>query len=286
MALYMSRLFGVIMVIVSAIAFGFMPIFARYAFETGVNPLTLLFYRFSIASIIMLIIMFIKKLPFPSGKTVIGLALMGALYVGQSFSYFTALTYASASLVALLLYLYPALVTILAALFLKERITRIQIIALFSALVGTSLIIGFEISGQLLGIMLGIAAAIIYSLYIIASTKIIPKGSVIAGSTVIMIAASVIFGILNCFNGFRNPQTFEGVVYILLIAVVCTAFALVTFFIGVERIGPTNASTISTLEPVITILAAIIFLNEKVYYYNLIGGLLIIVAILMLVRKK
>lgn len=283
--LKVERLFGVMMVAISATAFGFMPIFARFAYTSGTNPLTVLFFRFFIAALIMLGIMLYKGLSFPRGKTLWGLILMGGLgYVGQSFSYFTALTYASASLVALLLYLYPALVTILAALVLKEKVTRLQIIALFVALVGTALIIGFEISGQLIGIILGVLAALIYSVYIIAGSRIIPKGSVIPATTVIMMSAAAVFGIINLFNGLQYPRTIEGMIYILLIAVVGTAIALVTFFIGVEKIGPTSASTISTLEPVVTIIAAVIFLHEKMYSYNFIGGFLILTAIVLLTR--
>jgi len=58
-------------------------------------------------------------------------------YVGQSFCYFTALTMASAGLVAILLYLYPAIVTILSVLLFKERMTGLKILALILALVGT-----------------------------------------------------------------------------------------------------------------------------------------------------
>ena len=166
------------MIAISATAFGLMPVFARFAYASGTNPLTVLFFRFTLAGLLMLVIMAGKKLSFPRGKTLLGLILMGGLgYVGQSFSYFTALTYASASLVALLLYLYPALVTILAVLVLKERITKTQIVALGAALLGTALIIGFEISGQLAGILLGLSAAFIYSIYIIAGSVIIPKGT-------------------------------------------------------------------------------------------------------------
>lgn len=275
------------MIAISATAFGLMPIFARFAYASGAKPLTVLFFRFALAGLLMLPIMKGKKLFFPRGKTLLGLILMGGLgYVGQSFSYFTALIYASASLVALLLYLYPALVTILAVLVLKEKITRTQVVALGAALLGTALIIGFEISGQLAGILLGLSAAFIYSIYIIAGSVIIPKGSVIPATTVIMLSAAGVFGIMNLFTGIQLPQTMEGYIYILLIAVVGTVLALVTFFIGVEKIGPTSASTISTLEPVVTIVAAVIFLDEQFNCLNFIGGVLILGAILILSRNR
>ncbi|NLI93359.1 MAG: DMT family transporter [Peptococcaceae bacterium] len=124
------------------------------------------------------------------------------------------------------------------------------------------------------------------SVYIIAGSVIIPKGNIISSSTVIMLSAGVVFGIINAIQGIHLPQTQEGIIYIILIAVISTVIALITFFMGVERIGPTSTSTISTLEPVVTIIAAVVFLQEKVYWYNLFGGIMILIAVLILSRIK
>ena len=106
----MQHLSGVFLILVSGISFGAAAIFARFAYGAGTNPITLLFLRFGIASICMIFMMLIRRLPLPRGQILFGLVLMGALgYVGQSFCYFTALTLISAGLVALLLYLYPAI---------------------------------------------------------------------------------------------------------------------------------------------------------------------------------
>jgi drug/metabolite transporter (DMT)-like permease len=79
---------------------------------------------------------------------------MGALgYVGQSFSYLSAIKYASAGLVALLLYLYPMFVFILSMLVLHERLTWLKVVALILALTGTALTVD-PAGGQLLGILL------------------------------------------------------------------------------------------------------------------------------------
>ena len=111
----MQHLIGVFFILISGISFGAAAIFARFAYEAGTNPITLLFLRFGIASICMILMMLIRHLPLPRGQILFGLVLMGALgYVGQSFCYFTALTLVSAGLVALLLYLYPAILTLLA----------------------------------------------------------------------------------------------------------------------------------------------------------------------------
>lgn len=83
--------------------------------------------------------------------------LLGAVgYVGQSFCYFTALNYASSSVVSLLLYTYPALVMIGSTIFLKEKITVQKVISLCLALIGAFVIIGAEFHANPTGIVLSV----------------------------------------------------------------------------------------------------------------------------------
>ncbi len=134
-----NRYIGNALIITSAISFGVMPIFARLAYESGADPITVLLLRFGIAAVVMMGIMLFSKTPFPRGLVLLELILLGAIgYVGESLAYFTALTMASPGLVALLLYIYPALVTALSAIFLKEHLTTIKVVALFLALSGTA----------------------------------------------------------------------------------------------------------------------------------------------------
>src|SRR5260370_7934181 len=135
-----QRLIGVLLIIISAASFGTLPIFTRLAYRAGAEPVTLLALRFALASIVMVAIIAARKIPFPRGRTLLGLVLMGAIgYVGQSLAYFTALTMASAALVALLLYLYPPLVTLLSAIFLKEHLTLAKLSSLPFAPLGPPL---------------------------------------------------------------------------------------------------------------------------------------------------
>lgn len=174
----MQYLVGVFLIIISGISFGAAAIFARLAYEAGTSPITLLFLRFGIASSCMIIIMLVRGIPMPHGPIFWGLVLMGAVgYAGQSFCYFTALTLVPAGLVALLLYLYPAIVTVLAIVTLKEPITKWKTLALLFALTGTALTIGPPGGGNILGILLSLGAATIYSVYIIVGSKITKRGT-------------------------------------------------------------------------------------------------------------
>lgn len=283
----MQYLIGVFLILISGISFGAAAIFARFAYEAGTDPITLLFLRFGIASICMILMMVVRRLPLPRGQILLGLVLMGALgYVGQSFCYFTALTLVSAGLVALLLYLYPAIVTVLAMLILKDPISKWKTLALLFALIGTVLTIGPVGGGQPLGIVLGLGAAFIYSIYILVGSKITKPGTAIQSSTVIITSAAVVFGVLIAIRGASFPTTFFGWSSASALALISTVLAIVTFLAGLERVGPTNAATLSTIEPVVTVVLAALILDESITPLRILGGLMILLAVIILTRSE
>jgi drug/metabolite transporter (DMT)-like permease len=283
----MRRLIGFAFVIASAVSFGAMPIFARVAYANGLDPITLLFLRFAIATPIMLGLMAVRRAPFPRGAPLAGLAALGALgYVGQSFCYFTALTLASAGLVALLLYLYPILVAAAAVILLKEKLTAAKVIAIGLALVGAVLTMGFGGGGKPAGVALGVGAALIYSVYIIAGSRIMKSVSALPSSTVVIASAAIVYAVIASVRGPSWPTSPEGWIAVVCVAVVSTVVAIGGFFAGMERIGPTNASTLSTVEPAVTVCLAAAFLGETVSALTLAGGVLILAAVVLLARSE
>lgn len=283
----MPDLIGVLLIIVSGISFGAAAIFARFAYEAGTNPITLLFLRFGISSVCMLLLTLVRGTTFPRGRILSGLMLMGAVgYFGQSFCYFTALTFTSAGLVALLLYLYPAIVTVLAVAILKESISTLKIAALFLALAGTALTIGPAGGGKSLGMVLSLGAAFIYSIYILVGSKIIEQGTAIPSSTVIITSAAVMYGGLIAIRGASFPTTWSGWVSVSAIALISTVLAIVTFLAGLERVGATNAATLSTIEPVVTVILAALVLDEAITPLRIAGGVMILLAVILLTRSR
>jgi drug/metabolite transporter (DMT)-like permease len=78
-----QKTLGFIFIIISAISFGAMPIFARLAYEAKADPITVLFLRFGIAALVMFVILFASKTAFPRGLLLLELILLGAIaYVG------------------------------------------------------------------------------------------------------------------------------------------------------------------------------------------------------------
>jgi drug/metabolite transporter (DMT)-like permease len=282
----MNRFLGMILIVLSAAAFGTLAIIGRYAYAAGMDVLTLLFLRFALSAVVMAFLLAARRERLPRGMTLVELLAMGAIgYVGQAFSYFTAVKYASAGLVALLLYLYPVFVMILSAVFLGESITRWKVAALGLALAGLALMVG-PAGGQWLGVIWALVASVIYSLYIMVANRVVKEGSAIQSSTVILAAAGVVSGLLMVSTGPHLPTTGAGWAAVAAIVLVATVIPIVTFLAGLQRIGPTNAAMLSVLEPLVTVLLAALLLGETLRLMTLLGGGLILAAVLLLARSE
>lgn len=176
---------------------------------------------------------------------------------------------------------YPLLVTLLATLLLREPITARKVFALLLALVGTLLTVGPGGSGRPLGIALGLAAAVIYAGYVVASSMAMRAVPALPASAVIISSAALVYGALVAAQGAALPTTPEGWAAVLTLALVSTVLAIVTFLAGLERVGATNTAMLSTVEPAVAVGLAALVLGERVSALTLVGGVLILAAVLM-----
>jgi drug/metabolite transporter (DMT)-like permease len=281
-----GRRSGVFWIVLSAAGFGAMAIFAKLAYRDGVSLSTMLFLRFAIAGTLLSVWGGAQGMRWPRGRDLVWLVAMGAVgYVGQSFCYFSALQYASAGLVALLLYLYPAIVTVLSALLFGRRIGARRALAVGVALLGTALAVGGDLRSETIGIVLGIAAAVIYSVYILAGEGVMTRTGPMPAAAVVMLSAAAAYGVAAAQAGLALPQSSTGWAAVLAIAIFSTLVAILGFFKGLEKLGAADASTLSTLEPLITLGLAAFVLGETVTPLQLLGGGLILMAVIYLARK-
>jgi drug/metabolite transporter (DMT)-like permease len=263
-----------------------MAVLAPVAYNAGTNPISLLFLRFTIAGLAMALVMVVRKKKCPRGKLLLALALMGGVwYVAQSLAYFTALTMASAGLVALLLYLYPALVALISAIVFRERMTRPKLASLGIALAGAVLTIGPSKEGESVGVLLALAAAVLYATYIVVGEELVERVEALSATTVIMLAAAVSYGGIVALQGFQAPSGTGGWMAIVATAV-CSTVAIGTFFAGLEKVGASSAAVLSTVEPFVTVGLAALVLRERIEPVQLVGGFCILIAVAFLTRTE
>lgn len=282
-----SRLLGAFFVVCSAIGFGAMAIFGKVAFASGASTATVLFIRFLVAGSLMVLLMAALRQPWPRGRDLLILVGMGMIgYAGQAFCFFSALHYATAGLTGLLLYLYPALVIVLSALLGRRRLTLAKSLLALLSLFGILLTVSDGLAGTPLGIAFGVGAAVVYTVYILVGEGVSGRTGANGAGCVIMLGAAVVFGLAMLLEGPRPPQSLDGWLAIAAIAVFCTLMPIVFFFAGMRHLGAGDASTLSTLEPVVTLLLAYLFLGETLGPLQALGAALVIVAVVVLTKMR
>jgi drug/metabolite transporter (DMT)-like permease len=280
-----TRLSGVLFVLFSASGFGAMAIFGKVAFASGASTTTVLFLRFLSAGILMAALMAVLRLPWPRGRDLYTLIAMGALgYAGQSFLFFSALHHATAGLTGLLLYLHPSLVIIVSAAIGRRKLTFTKILLALGSLLGILLTVADGLAGTHQGIAFGIGAALVYTVYILVGEGVSSRTGAISASCVIMLSAAFIFGMAMVIEGPCFPKDTTGWMAVASIAVFSTLMPIVFFFAGMRRIGAGDASTLSTLEPVVTLLLAYFFLGETLGSVQTLGAAMVIAAVVILTR--
>jgi len=283
----MDRLIGIVLIIVAAASFATSPIFARIAYNAGANPNTFLFIRFAIAATVLALIMVFRDFQWPRGRLLTSLILIGGVcFAGLNLSFYTALTLAPVNLVIVIAYMYPALVTLLSALFLKQPITNQKIAALFLTLVGVMVTTGLDWGGQYFGIFLAISTAVFYSAYFTFGSLSIRKAGPVPSSTVIFISVAVVYGVLMIIQGFKLPTALSGWTAIILCALFSTVFGIVCLYEGLKRIDPANTAMISTLEVVVATALAVLILGETMSLSKIIGACMIISAVIILGKSE
>jgi drug/metabolite transporter (DMT)-like permease len=282
---------GRLLVLVSAAAFGTLPIFARLAYAAGVAPVSLLALRFSIAALVLGGLTLRRArhggMAWPTRRQLLALAALGGVgYVGQSLCYFLALSYVPAGLVALVFYLYPALVAILSALAQREPFCPQHGVALSLAAVGLVWTVGPSLSGRPIGLAFALLAATIYAIYIVAGARIMERVDAECGALAVILSAAAVYIGLARTAGATLPTTATAWLAIVGLSVISTVVAIVAFFMGLARIGATTTATLSTLEPVVTVVLAAIVLGEPMGPWQLGGSLLIVTSVMLLAQRK
>ena len=233
----------------------------------------------------MFVWMLVQGIPFPRGKTLLGLILIGSIwYVAQTLAYFTALSMTEVGLVGLLLYLYPAIVTLIGAVFFRELLSRAKLGALGLALLGTAFTLKPAGDGFSLGIILALTASILYAGYIVVIDKLMAGVDPRSATTVIMLSTGISIGGIVALQGFQGPDETYGWIAILA-TVICSIIALGTLFSGLKKVGSTNAAILSTTEPFFIVGLAAWWLGERLEISQLFGGVLLFLAVLFLARQ-
>ena len=299
-----ARLTGIALVVVSAVAFGSGGLFARPAYAAGIDWLTLMAWRFGVAAVLSWVLVLLR----PSARRavrrlgrpeILFTLWLGVVYVSNTAAYYAGITTTPLSLAALIVYIYPPVVAVLALKLGRPLEGRRAWTALAIAVAGVALAVGgidTSSAPPLPGLVLVIASPLLYSAWIILAARHSGEsrehtGAESEGSTdalvtgaIMLTATGVVYWLVAI--GVGHPVLPEEIPAdawpgILGVAVIAGFLAPQAFYAGAKHVGAAQASLISTVEPLWTIVAAGVILGETLTAIQWAGGVLILVGVLL-----
>jgi drug/metabolite transporter (DMT)-like permease len=187
----------------------------------------------------------------------------------------------SSSLTAILIAAVPLTVALLAIRFAhEERVTGARLVGLFVGLAGVVLLLGIDVAGnsdELIGALCIVGATLGYAggpLIAKATLSDLPAVAPVAAALGV---ATVALAPLAAVSLPDHAPPFKAVGSVIVLGVLCTAVAMVVFFVLLAEAGASKASVITYINPVVAVVLGVGFLGESLGAAS-IAGLLLILA--------
>jgi drug/metabolite transporter (DMT)-like permease len=281
---------GAILVVIAAFFWGIAATAAKFIMNNNVNPFQLVNMRLNLAFVYLFLILLIfdrKKLKITKhdAKYLAILGLVGIVGV-QTTYYFTVATL-NVGMAIFLQYLAPAMIVIYSVVFLKEKLSLTILISLGVSLIGSvCIILGRDTTAasnlNIIGLITGLVSAFFLSFYTIYGKKCTARVNAWA-----VLLYAVGFGALAYW--FVSPPwilwkdvTIMEFAYASYLSIFATIIPFGLYFSGLRFLTPSSTGIIAMLEPVIASISAYLLLNEKMTFVQILGGLLIITAVIII----
>lgn len=287
----MKKINGIIYAILSSTAFGFMPIFAKIAYNHGSNCFSVLTFRFLIAALILFIYFIIKKIDFKLNQQQLKeVFLIGSIgYTSTGIGLFLSYKYISVGLATTMHFVYPAAVILMSYVLYKDKLTKNRILALLFSLVGVYILAGKTMQSiNPIGVSLAILSGLTYASCIIAmnrdeikkldNTVVVFYFSLFSGITM-FIFSLLTKNLVLTFNLYVN-------ISILGISVISTITSTILFIKALKIIGASSTSILSTCEPIVSIIMGILLFKEKLTSAIILGTIFILLSVIILANEK
>ncbi len=282
---------GYIYILAAATLWGFLGPFGKMAFQEGVSPLEVAFWRAVLAWLLFAVQALVQQRARVNPRDLPGLALFGFLSVTLFFgSYQIAVEKGGAALASVLLYTAPAWVFLLSRLFLNEQVNLKKITALVLTLTGVVLVSRNQPVQQAMGpdggagmsaVLFGLLSGFCYSLYYIFGKHFSDKYS-----ASVLFLYTLPFGAACLLPWFSFAEkSITAWMALGAIAVFSTFGAYHFYYAGLRRIEAGRASIIATAEPVVAALVAWCWWGESFTAYGYFGSILILAAVLLMIRS-
>ena len=275
----------------SAICYGTNPLGALHLYAQNYSPETVLFYRFFTAALLLFVVILAKGSHFKISFREFGaLVAFGFLFAVSSLTYYASFKYMDAGLASTLLFLYPLEVSVLMAVFFKEKIKTWTIVSIAISMAGVALLYrgGDGVPLSTVGLMLVFVSSISYAIYMVMANRIkLQMGSV--KMTFYAICFCLVFLLLYSVTlGSGLPPLFTQASswgWGFMLGLVPTVLSLIFMVKAVKIIGSTPTAILGALEPVTAVTIGVLVFGE-ILTGRLIAGILLILGSTVLIAAK
>lgn len=279
---------GYILGAIAAASYGLNPLFALPLYKAGMDPASVLFFRYLCAVPILGVMARIRgrSLKIRRGE-VLPFIVMGLLMALSSLTLFESYNRMDAGIASTLLFVYPVMVAVIMAIGFREKITRMTVICMASALGGIALLYrgGDGSALSLTGTMLVMASSLSYALYIVG----VNRPALREIPTLKLTFYVLLFG-MSLFvvrTGFGTNLQIVDKWYlwgnVIALAVFPTAVSLICTTSAIQYIGSTPTAILGALEPVTAVFFGVMVFGEAFTPRIASGIILIIVSVTMIV---
>ncbi len=281
---------GTAYALLAATGFAAVSIFTAKATAVGLSLATVLAWRYLLSAVILTLWVGThdyKRIP---PREMIRFVAIGGF--GQALLVYLALSslqYIPAATLAFLFYSYPVWVALAQAVRGAEKLDRRRLAALALSFSGIAVMVGMPgaAATDWRGIALALGAALLYGIYIPVMRVLQKDHPVAPPSAYAKIGAALAFLLLSVSDrSFTWELAPEAWMTIGALAVFSTVLPSVFFMMGLIRLGPVRVAIVSTVEPFLTALLAIIVLGQPLAWPTLIGGASIIGAVVVLQFRR
>lgn len=287
---------GIACALVGSIAFSGKPVLVKAAYQYGVDTTTLLALRMLFAAPLFAMMAWWagRMTERVSAREMAGLAALGFIgyYLG-SFLDLAGLQYISAGFGRLILYLYPTLVLLLSAAFLRQPLRAQQLVSLALCYAGIALVFsaetrpGANLTLTALGALLVFGSAVSYAIYLVAGSRLVHKfGSMRFSAYASLIATGFVFAHFTATRPLQALVVDERVyLLVTILAIFSTVLPLWLMAEGLKRIGANQVALTGCIGPVATMVFAWLFLDEKISVAQMTGAALVLAGVLLISLK-
>ncbi len=260
-----KKIFGTLCGIGAAVCYGTNPLGAQL-YSEGMQPASVLFWRFGLAFIIIAIVMLFRKESLRINRHEFGaLTGLGLLFLASSLTLYMSFKLMAVGVASTILFVYPVLTAGIMALFFKERLTFTTLLAIVLSFVGVLLLYwspdGTRLSAT--GVVLVLISALTYAVYIIVMNRAkLNMSSFKINFYVLIYCALGNLAMALCTGGLQVPHGATSWLCVGWLAVVPAILALVMMVYAAKYIGSTPTAIMGALEPTTAVLIGIFLFGE------------------------